>query len=263
MSRIWTRTSFTRFADTPEAKELRKARLANSKAFRRIELPKMLQAELRPYQKDGFDFLAHLVPNQTRRHSRRRHGPRQNAADADVAGVAARSSNTKNPKPSLVICPGVGVAQLAARGGKIHAEPESARAGKRRGAAQFAQTDSAARFDRHELRAAAARLGGVAQIRLPRGDFGRGAVHQKSRRAGHAIGQAVEVRKQASRSPARRWKTGCWICGASWISSSPAISAIRNNFWKLTNRAAKMPSPNSASRAAACPRNCVRSCCAA
>ena len=32
-----------------------------SKAFRRPNLPDSVQAELRPYQKDGFDFLCHLA----------------------------------------------------------------------------------------------------------------------------------------------------------------------------------------------------------
>jgi SNF2 family DNA or RNA helicase len=95
-------TEFSRFLDSPEAKELRE-RVPNSKAFLPPNCPKVLQAELRPYQKDGFDFLAHLV-HQTRRHSRRRHGSRQNIADVDLARVA-QGTQQKNPKPSLVICP--------------------------------------------------------------------------------------------------------------------------------------------------------------
>ena len=55
-----------------------------------------LQAELRPYQKDGFDFLAHLVAGQARRHSGRRHGPGQNAANADLAGLAQGAQHEKS-----------------------------------------------------------------------------------------------------------------------------------------------------------------------
>ena len=50
----------TRFADTAEAKALRE-RVRDFKGVPAAGLPKSLQAELRPYQKDGFDFLAHLV----------------------------------------------------------------------------------------------------------------------------------------------------------------------------------------------------------
>ena len=52
---------FTRFADTPEAQALR-SRVREFKGVPSADLPKSLTAELRPYQKDGFDFLAHLVP---------------------------------------------------------------------------------------------------------------------------------------------------------------------------------------------------------
>src|SRR6202012_5785289 len=50
----------TRFADTPEAKALRD-RVRDFKGVPSADLPKSLQAELRPYQKDGFDFLVHLL----------------------------------------------------------------------------------------------------------------------------------------------------------------------------------------------------------
>ena len=36
-------------------------RVRDFKGVPSVTLPKVLQAELRPYQKDGFDFLAHLV----------------------------------------------------------------------------------------------------------------------------------------------------------------------------------------------------------
>src|SRR5580698_4594473 len=94
---------FTRFADTPEAQALR-GRVRDFKGVPSAALPKSLTAELRPYQKDGFDFLAHLV-------------------DVKLGGILAddmglgktlqtltwlawlKERHTKNPKPSLVICP--------------------------------------------------------------------------------------------------------------------------------------------------------------
>jgi superfamily II DNA or RNA helicase len=92
-----------RFADSPEAKELRK-RVSEFKGVPSIDLPKVLQAELRPYQKDGFDFLAHLVQIKL------------GGILADDMGLGKtlqtltwlgwlKERNTKNPKPSLVICP--------------------------------------------------------------------------------------------------------------------------------------------------------------
>jgi len=92
-----------RFADSPESKALRD-RVRDFKGVPEIELPKTLKAELRPYQKDGFDFLAHLVQI------------RLGGILADDMGLGKtlqtltwlawlRERNKKNPKPSLVICP--------------------------------------------------------------------------------------------------------------------------------------------------------------
>jgi superfamily II DNA or RNA helicase len=93
----------TRFADSPEAQALRE-RVRDFKGVPCIDLPKVLQAELRPYQKDGFDFLAHLVQIKL------------GGILADDMGLGKtlqtltwlgwlKERNTKNPKPSLVICP--------------------------------------------------------------------------------------------------------------------------------------------------------------
>jgi superfamily II DNA or RNA helicase len=93
----------TRFTDSPEAKALRE-RVREFKGVPSIPLPKGLQAELRPYQKDGFDFLAHLTQI------------RLGGILADDMGLGKtlqalawlawlKERHTKNPKPSLVICP--------------------------------------------------------------------------------------------------------------------------------------------------------------
>jgi superfamily II DNA or RNA helicase len=92
-----------RFADTPEAQALRD-RVRDFKGVPAAELPKSLNAELRPYQKDGFDFLAHLVQVKL------------GGILADDMGLGKtlqtltwldwlKERNVKNPKPSLVICP--------------------------------------------------------------------------------------------------------------------------------------------------------------
>ncbi|MDB6064705.1 MAG: Non-specific serine/threonine protein kinase [Pedosphaera sp.] len=92
-----------RFGDTPQAQALRE-RLKDFKGTPPTGLPATIQAELRPYQKEGFDFLCHLT-------------------DIKLGGILAddmglgktlqtlawlawlQERNTKNPKPSLVICP--------------------------------------------------------------------------------------------------------------------------------------------------------------
>ncbi|MGA2178279.1 MAG: DEAD/DEAH box helicase [Verrucomicrobiota bacterium] len=96
-------SELTRFADSPEAKALR-ARVRDFKGVPSVALPAGLQAELRPYQKDGFDFLCHLTHIKL------------GGILADDMGLGKtlqalawlawlKERNTKNPRPSLVICP--------------------------------------------------------------------------------------------------------------------------------------------------------------
>ena len=92
-----------RFADSPEAKALRE-RVRDFKGVPAVALPKGLRAELRPYQKDGFDFLCHLTQIKL------------GGILADDMGLGKtlqalawlawlKERHAKNPKPSLVICP--------------------------------------------------------------------------------------------------------------------------------------------------------------
>ena len=92
-----------RFGDSAQAKALRD-RLKSFKGVPGTTLPGQLQAQLRPYQKDGFDFLCHL--------SHLRLG----GILADDMGLGKtlqtlawlawmKERNGKDPKPSLVICP--------------------------------------------------------------------------------------------------------------------------------------------------------------
>ncbi|HTB85838.1 MAG TPA: DEAD/DEAH box helicase [Candidatus Sulfotelmatobacter sp.] len=92
-----------RFVDSPEAQALRD-RVRDFKGVPSAELPKILNAELRPYQKDGFDFLSHLV------------AVKLGGILADDMGLGKtlqtltwlawlKERNVKNPRPSLVICP--------------------------------------------------------------------------------------------------------------------------------------------------------------
>ena len=92
-----------RFVDSPQAQALRE-RLKDFKGISGTDLPEGIQAELRPYQKSGFDFLCHLT--------------RVNLGGilADDMGLGKtlqtlgwlawlKAWHSKNPKPCLVICP--------------------------------------------------------------------------------------------------------------------------------------------------------------
>jgi superfamily II DNA or RNA helicase len=92
-----------KFGDSPQAKALRE-RLKDFKGTPSTDLPASIQAELRPYQKEGFDFLCHLTQIK------------MGGILADDMGLGKtlqtlawlawlQEQNTKNPKPSLVICP--------------------------------------------------------------------------------------------------------------------------------------------------------------
>jgi superfamily II DNA or RNA helicase len=92
-----------KFADTDEAKLLRE-RLADFTGIPGIPLPADINAELRPYQKEGFDFLCHLTEMKL------------GGILADDMGLGKtlqtlswlawlKERNTKHPKPALVICP--------------------------------------------------------------------------------------------------------------------------------------------------------------
>ncbi|MBK9137683.1 MAG: DEAD/DEAH box helicase [Verrucomicrobia bacterium] len=92
-----------RFADLPEARALRE-RIADFKGVAKVPLPAMLTAEMRPYQKEGYDFLCHL--------SRIKLG----GILADDMGLGKtlqtlawlawlKERNPKKARPALVICP--------------------------------------------------------------------------------------------------------------------------------------------------------------
>ena len=92
-----------RFGDSPQAMALRE-RLKDFKGIAATALPAGLRAEMRPYQKEGYDFLCHL------------ERVRLGGILADDMGLGKtlqtlawlawlKERNPKHPKPSLVICP--------------------------------------------------------------------------------------------------------------------------------------------------------------
>jgi superfamily II DNA or RNA helicase len=92
-----------RFGDSAQAQALRE-RLKEFKGIPSTPLPVAVKAELRPYQKNGFDFLCHLAEHKL------------GGILADDMGLGKtlqtlawlawlQERNSKNPKPSLVICP--------------------------------------------------------------------------------------------------------------------------------------------------------------
>ena len=162
--RIWTRKVSKRFADSPQAKALRE-RLEEFQRRSGHRASRQRAGRTAAVSEGWLRFPLPPHADPTRRHSGRRHGPGQNAANARLAGVAARNAIRKNPKPSLVICPASVLHNWRREAERFTPASESAGAGKRRGAAQPAQTDSAARYHRHQLRAAAARPGRAAEVR--------------------------------------------------------------------------------------------------
>jgi superfamily II DNA or RNA helicase len=91
------------FADSPQARALRD-KVKGFKGIAETRMPEGVQAELRPYQKDGYDFLCHLT------------AMRLGGVLADDMGLGKtlqtlawlawqKERNPKNPKPCLVICP--------------------------------------------------------------------------------------------------------------------------------------------------------------
>jgi superfamily II DNA or RNA helicase len=96
-------TAMQRFSETAEAKALRQ-RLVSFEGVPDLELPANIKADLRPYQKEGFNFLCHLTEMKL------------GGILADDMGLGKtlqtlswlawlRERNVKQPKPALVICP--------------------------------------------------------------------------------------------------------------------------------------------------------------
>ena len=96
-------STIRRFGDNPEVQQLRQ-RLADFEGIPQITLPSRVIADLRPYQKEGFDFLCHLTDSKL------------GGILADDMGLGKtlqtlawlawlRERNAKHPKPALVICP--------------------------------------------------------------------------------------------------------------------------------------------------------------
>lgn len=91
------------FGDQPEVKKLR-ARLKDFSGIEPTDLPGLVKADLRPYQKDGYDFLCHVAELNL------------GAVLADDMGLGKtlqtlswlawlKAKNPKKHKPCLVICP--------------------------------------------------------------------------------------------------------------------------------------------------------------
>jgi superfamily II DNA or RNA helicase len=95
--------AFALFGDRPEVKILRK-HVAEFKGVPAISLPANIKAELRPYQKDGFDFLCHLSQMNLGGVLADDMGLGKTLQTlAWIAWLKARQP--QRPKPCLVICP--------------------------------------------------------------------------------------------------------------------------------------------------------------
>ena len=99
----WDEAGLRRFGDSAQARALRE-RLKHFEGLPAVALPASVRAEMRPYQKEGFDFLCHLT--------RLRLG----GILADDMGLGKtlqtlawlawlKDQHRKDPQPALVICP--------------------------------------------------------------------------------------------------------------------------------------------------------------
>jgi len=91
-----------RFGDQPEAKALR-GKLANFKGIPKVPLPGSVVAEMRPYQKDGFDFLCHL--GRIKLGGILADDMGLGKTLQTLAWLAWLRDQSRKPKPALVICP--------------------------------------------------------------------------------------------------------------------------------------------------------------
>ncbi len=91
-----------RFADSPHARALRE-NLKNFKGIPSAALPSGVQAELRPYQKEGFDFLCHLT--QIKLGGILADDMGLGKTLQTLSWLAWLKDRERNSKPSLVICP--------------------------------------------------------------------------------------------------------------------------------------------------------------
>ena len=126
----------------------------------------------------------HLVARHRRR-AGRRHGAGQDGAGAGLAAAPARAGSRRRPEPGRL--PGLGGAQLGARGGALHARPARAAADQRQDAPRAARRDPArTTWSSPTTRccAATSRPGAASTLRAV--DPRRGAEHQEPRRGGDA-----------------------------------------------------------------------------
>ena len=91
-----------RFGEGQHAQALRD-RLKDFKGIPPAELPGSVKAELRPYQKEGFDFLCHLT--QLKLGGVLADDMGLGKTLQTLAWLAWLRERTKSPKPALVICP--------------------------------------------------------------------------------------------------------------------------------------------------------------
>ena len=252
-----------RFGDSPEAQALRE-RLKDFKGTPPTDLPESIQAELRPYQKEGFNFLCHLTRIKL------------GGILADDMGLGKtlqtlawlawlQERNDKNPKPSLVICPASVLHNWRREANRftphlkvLVLESGAARHNLRR------------QIPQHDLI--------VTNYALLRRDL---EALQKFAFYAVILDEAQFIKNpaaQGSRNPSSQLRADqtCWRWTGTPLGeppagfvehrrflSNPATSAPRNISPRRANHAVRTPKTPSASPAAASRPNCGRSCCAA
>ena len=164
--------------------------------------------ELRPYQRDGFHWLAFLWQHRARRHPRRRHGARQDAADARAdlprPGARTRAAARSSSSRRRASCPNwaAEAARFAPdlRGGDGH---RHARAGAAR---TWPRSSRAPTSSSPRTRCS----GSTSTPTAPAGGPGWSSTRRSSSRTTSPRPTSARAgcrRRSSSRSPARRWRT--------------------------------------------------------
>ena len=185
-----------------------------SPASRPVVPPAEFTGELRPYQQAGLDFLAHASSLGLGAVLADDMGLGKTVQALAWLAAPARARSRRRPEPGRL--PGVGRAQLGARGGALRAalrvllltsgeEPPRAR-GARSRAHDLVVTNYA--LLRRDVEA-------LEERRAARRDPRRGAEHQEPERRRDPRRARRSTPSIAWRSPARRSRTARSTCGAS------------------------------------------------
>ena len=229
-------SSLNDFGNNAKVRAL-KEKLADFKGVPDFDLPELVSADLRPYQKDGFNFLCHLTKLKL------------GGILADDMGLGKtlqtlswlawqRAQAGKRHKPFLVICPASVLHNWRREAEKftphlaLILESGSARHNLRKQIPSFDIIITNYSILRRDL------------DQLNKFDFGAIVLDEAQyiKNPSAQVTQSVKQLKARRRLvlTALRWKTGCSTCGALWILCNPITWGIKITLTKCMSPRATM-----------------------